>query len=136
MTFLPRGKLINLGEPGHPMNGSLFISSNRWPVAIKMAETNFPAQPVARLNQLPDTDIAWFNAGRHPAQGIIAISSSTEGAIAEGGHSTTTAVSVAGDSTGSSLQKSYRNTAHALGTTARHLGSALHVTSKPSQPQR
>jgi hypothetical protein len=136
MTSLPRGKLINLGEPGHPMNGSLFISSNRWPIAIKMAETNFPAQPVARLNQLPDTDIAWFNAGRHPAQGIIAISSSTEGAIAEGGHSTTTAVSVAGDSTGNSLQKSYRNTAHALGTTARHLGSALHVTSKPSQPQR
>jgi hypothetical protein len=136
MTPLPRGKLINLGEPGHPMNGSLFISSNHWPLAIKMAETNFPAKPVARLNQLPDTDIVWFNAGRHPAQGIIAISSSTEGAIAEGGYSTTTAVSLAGDSTGNSLQKSYRNTAHALGTTARHVGHALHLTSKPSQPQQ
>ena len=26
-----------------------------------MSHTNFPASSVSRLNQLPDTDIAWFN---------------------------------------------------------------------------
>ena len=28
MIALRRGRLINLGESGHPMNGSLFVSSN------------------------------------------------------------------------------------------------------------
>jgi hypothetical protein len=146
MVALAPGKLINLGEVGQPMNGSLFISSPAWPLAGKMANTNFPAGPVARLNQLPDSDIAWFNAGRHPAQGVIAVSSSTEQAIASSGQNTTsaisvaggstnTAVSTAGDSTGDALQKSYRNTKHALGKSARHVGEALHVTPKPDTPQ-
>jgi len=146
MIALRRGKLINLGESGHPMNGSLFVSSNLWSLAGKMEVTNFPANPVARLNQMPDTDIAWFNEGRHPAQGIIAISSSTEGAIAKSGSSTNAAISVAGDSTGdaisvagdstgNALQKSYRKTVHALGTSARHVGNAVHLTPKPEKPE-
>lgn len=146
MIALAPGKLINLGEVGAPMNGSLFISSTAWPLAGKMATTNFPAGPVARLNQLPDSDIAWFNAGRHPARGVIAVSSSTGQAIASGGQNTTSAISVAGDSTstavstaggstGDALQKSYRNTMHALGTSARHVGETLHITPKPDTPQ-
>jgi hypothetical protein len=146
MVALPPGKLINLGEIGHPMNGSLFISSTAWPLANKMANTNFPGGPVARLNELPESDIAWFNAGRHPAQGVIAISSTTEEAIADSGQNTTTAISVAGDSTGTAistagdstgnaLQKSYRNTKHALGTSAEHVGKALHLTPKPDTPE-
>jgi hypothetical protein len=146
MVALAPGKLINLGEVGQPMNDSLFISSTAWPLAGKMAQTNFPAGPVARLNQLPESDIAWFNAGSHPAQGVIAVSSSTEQAIASGGQNTTSAISLAGDSTnsavstagdstGDALQKSFRNTMHALGTSARHVGEALHVTPKPGAPQ-
>ncbi len=145
MAPLVRSKLINLGEPGMPMNGSIFISSAAWPLASKMASSNFPASPVARLKSLPETDIAWFNPGRHPVQGVIANSSRTEEALAEGGHNTTsaislagtstgTAVSTAGDSTGNALQKSFRRTRHALGTSARHVGEALHVTPKPTEP--
>jgi len=146
MEALAPGKLINLGEPGHPMNGSLFISSSLWPLAGKMSNTNFPPDPVARLTQLPETDIAWFNAGRHPAQGVIAISSSTEEALAGSGRNTTsaisnagdstdTAISVAGDSTGNALQKSYHHTKHALGISARHTAEALHVKPKPEKPE-
>ncbi|MDW5265586.1 MULTISPECIES: hypothetical protein [Acidobacteriaceae] len=141
MKPLGQGKLINLGEPGHPMNSALFISSSLWPLAGKMETTNFPEAAVARLNRLPETDIAWFRAGRHPVQGIIAISSSTEGALAQSGRNTTNAISGAGDSTdaaisvaedstGNALQKSYRKTGHALGTSAKHVGKALHVVPK------
>jgi hypothetical protein len=63
------------------MDGSLFISSAGQPLAGKMANTNFP---VPGLNELPDS----------------AASSSTEQAIAAGGHNTTWAISVAGNSTG------------------------------------
>jgi hypothetical protein len=146
MEVLAPGKLINLGEPGHPMNGSLFISSSAWPLASKMASTNFPPAPLVRLNQLPETDIAWFNPGKHPAQGVIAISSSTEDAIAGSGRNTTSAISnagdstnvaisAAGDSTGNALQKSSHHTKRALGISARHVGEALHLKPKPEKPE-
>ena len=141
MVALTPAKLINLGEPGNPMNGSSFIASSAWPLAGKMATTNFPAQAIDRLNKLPETDIAWFNAGRHPAQGVIAVSSTTQQAIAVSGRNTSDALSAANDSTGvavtnaeestgNALQKSYRNTKHALGTSARHVGEALHAIPK------
>jgi hypothetical protein len=141
MVALTPARLINLGEPGNPMNGSSFIASDAWPLAGKMSSTNFPAQAIARLNQLPETDIAWFNAGRHPVQGVIAISSSTEQAIAVSGRNTSDALSTANDSTGvaltnaeestgNALQKSYRNTKHALGISAHHVDEALHVIPK------
>ncbi len=130
MIALPPGNLINLGEPGRPMNDSLFISSKLWPLSTKMTTSNFPAAPISRLDGLPATDIAWFNAGRHPAQGVIAISSTTEDALAQGGNHTVSAISDAEDSTGSALEKSYQNTVRALGSSARHVGHALHgVTS-------
>jgi hypothetical protein len=130
MVPLAAAAIVNLGEVGHPMNGSAFITSSAWPLAGKMTATNFPDGPVARLNAMPETDIAWFNAGRHPAQGVIAVSAATGGAIANSGENTTAAISVAGDSTGNALQKSYRKTKHALGVSIHSVGEALHVTSK------
>jgi hypothetical protein len=133
MVPLVTVKIVNLGEIGHPMNGSAFIASSAWPLADKMTSTNFPPEPLARLNEMPATDIAWFNAGRHPVQGVIAVSGSTGAAIANSGENTTAAISVAGDSTGNALQKSYRSTKHALGKATRSVGEALHVTPKPKE---
>jgi hypothetical protein len=146
MTQLAPARLINLGEPGFPMNGSVFLFSSAWPLQSKMSNSNFPASPIARLNQLPDTDIAWFNPGRHPVQGIIANSSSTEQAIATGGSDTAAAISVAGSSTGDALSEagsntgnaldnSYKRTRHALGTSARRVGRVLHVTPRSGDTQ-
>jgi hypothetical protein len=136
-TMLPlhTSRIVNLGEVAHPMYGSVFIASNAWPLAEKMTHTNFSPAPLARLNTLPDTDIAWYSPGKHPAQGVIAVSYSTGEAIAGSGSDTDAAVSLAGDKTGNALQKSYRNTRHALGTSARHVGEALHLTSKPDTRQ-
>jgi len=146
MMALPPGKVVNLGETGHPMNGSVFIASSEWPLMDKMSNTNFPPEPIARLNRLPETDIAWFNAGKHPAQRTIAVSNSTGQAIASGDHRTTaalsragtstdTAISVAQDNTGNALEQSYKQTKHGLGATARHVAKALHLTKKPATPQ-
>ena len=136
MTELVPAKLVNLGEPGFPMNGSAFLSSNEWPLQAKMTTSNFPANSIARLDRLPDTDIAWFHPGRHPVQGIIRNSNSTGQALAARGSNSVTAISVAGgstgdalsgasSSTGDALQKSYKHTRHALGTAVRHVGKAL-----------
>ena len=146
LVALRPGRIINLGEPGHPMNGSVFIASSEWPLMDKMSKTNFPPEPIARLNQMPDADIAWFKVGRHPARGIISNSSSTEHVLAGGashttsslskaGASTDVAISVVQDETGNALQKTYTHTKHALGTAARHLGKALHPQQNPEKPQ-
>jgi hypothetical protein len=145
LTALPHGKIINLGEPAHPMNGSAFIASAELLLNVKMANTNFPAEPVARLNLLPDNDIAWFHPGRHPAQGIIANSNSTKQAlavsagnttssVARAGASTGVAISLARGSTGNALQKTYKNTKHALGISAKHVGKALNPQPKLEKP--
>lgn len=146
MIPLAPGKIVNLGEPAHPMNGSVFIASSEWPLMGKMGSTDFPPQPIARLNQLPETDIAWFNAGKHPAQGIIANSSATGHALATSGRNTTsalatagtntdTAISLAEDNTGNALQKTVKNTGHGLGVSARRVAEALHLTRKPAPPK-
>lgn len=144
MVGLQSGSIINLGEPGHLMNASLFASSSAWPLASKMEHSNFPVEPIGRLERLPATEIAWFSPGRHPAQGIIAISSSTEDVIAKGaaetesavstaGDSTSDAISVAGDSTGGALGTGYRKTKYALGTSMKHVGRALRISKKPAE---
>jgi hypothetical protein len=144
MVPLEPHRVINLGEQGHPMNGSVFIWSSAWPLEFKMEHTNFPEEPVARLERLPATEVAWFNPGSHPVQGVIAAGGSTGVAIAKGASdtgsalgtaddSTSDAISVAGDSTGSALGTSYRKTVHALGTSMRHVGRALGISEKPKE---
>ena len=70
MIELTRGSVINLGEPDHPMNGSLFISSKAWPLAGKMSATNFPQVSLTRLNSFltqrsPGLTLAAPRAGDH-----------------------------------------------------------------------
>jgi hypothetical protein len=152
-TFgLGRVRIVNLGEVGHPMNGSAFIASPLWPLKGKMETSNFPEGVLAKLNEMPETEIAWFNAGRHPVQGVIAVSgvtedalarsgANTEDALARSGANTTAAISVAQDSTGEALaaaggatgaamQKSYHATAHAVTESGKKVGSALGIKDK------
>jgi hypothetical protein len=120
MVALSPGEIINLGEASHPMHDSLFTASPQWPLAEKMKTTNFPAIAVARLNQLPESDIAWFHAGKHPAQGVISVSSSTEEALANSRRNTTDAISAAGDSTDMAISVEKLSQ---YNTRARHIGA-------------
>jgi hypothetical protein len=134
MVALHTSRIINLGEAAHPMNGSVFIASRAWPLADKMTQTNFLPEALARLGTLPTDDIAFYKPGRHPTQGVIAVSYTTGEAIAGGGEDTDAALGLAHDKTGNALDKSYRKMRHALGTSARHVGKALGVTPKAEKP--
>lgn len=138
MKRLPPGDLVNLGEPHRPMNGIEFVPSTRWPLEAKMSQSNFAPGAVARLNAMPDDEIAWYNAGKHPAQGVIAISGATEGSLADSGDNTTAALAVAGGKTGSALGRSMRNTRHALAVSTRRVEGALgeHPATTPSVPAK
>ncbi len=126
MEALPIGKIINVGETGQPMNGALWVNSPRWPLAAKMNETDFPAAALARWNELPLTEIAGFHGGRHPAQGVIAISSATADALGGSSENTVNAISLASEAAGNAVEKSYSNTLRALGSSAGHVSKFLH----------
>jgi hypothetical protein len=135
MAPLPVSKIVNLGEPGMPMNGALWIASSRWPLATKMARTDFQYSAVTRLENLPDSDIAWVNPAKRPAQSTIAAGDSTIDALLASNQNTDSAISSAGDATGSALDKTYGNVKHALGASAHNVGKFLRHGPGDAPPQ-
>ena len=129
------------------MNGSVFLASAEWPLTYKMEHTNFPAEPIARLETLPTTSIAWFVPGKHPVQGVIHHSATTANAIASGSGATGNALALANArtgialdtaqiSTGNALQKSFRKTRHALSTAAKKTTQALGSSPNADAPSQ
>jgi hypothetical protein len=110
--------IINLGEPGHPLHGAVWAASAEWPLAAKMATSDFPP---AALAALPAAGIALFHPGRHPMQGAVAISShtadDTAGALATGQGATGNALGAGTAHALRALQHSAAAVAHFL-----HLG--------------
>ncbi len=64
---LPYGDVINLGEPGAPLNGALWIASRKWPLAQKMGS----AFPPAVLTQIDAKGVRSLDPTRLPVQSVI-----------------------------------------------------------------
>jgi hypothetical protein len=140
MERMKPGEMVNLGELSRPSGGAIWVSSLRWPLAEKMKRSDFTEDRIAQIERLPDTDIAWANPSKRPAQAAIYGGNSAVGGIATGGRSTDAALSLANDKTNSSLDiaerktgnalsKSYRNVKNALGKAAKGTGKVLGVES-------
>jgi hypothetical protein len=134
MAPLAVSKIVNLGEIGMPMNGALWISSSRWPLKTKMIRTDFQPLAVTRLENLPESDNAWVNPAKRPAQSTIAAGDSTIDALVTSNQNTDTALSTAGGATGNALDKTYGNVKHGLGTSARHVGKFLRHGTRDAPP--
>jgi hypothetical protein len=122
MAPLSVSKIVNLGESRMPMNGALWSSSARWPLATKMLRSDFHVGVVRMLEDLPASDIVWVNPARRPAQATLAAGDSTLDALATSNKNTDTAVSIAGDATGRAIGKTYRDVKHSLGISAHGVG--------------
>jgi len=153
MHAIASTKIINLGEASAAMNGAQWISSPRWPLQEKMQRSDFTTVRVTRLEGLPETDVAWAEPSKRPAQaairggnagidgallGLNTGSSSTANALSLSNRNTNTALvlantrteralGTAAHSTGSALTKSYRNVRGALGSAVKHTGEAVSV---------
>lgn len=108
--------MINLGEPGHPLHGAVWAAAAQWPLGTKMATSDFPPAVVAAL---PAGGITLFHPGRHPMQGVVAISSrtadDTTGALATGQGAT-------GNGLGAGAAHALRALKKSAGAVARFLG--------------
>jgi hypothetical protein len=132
------------------VNGAVWMSSTRWPLKDKLGRSDFLTVRVDRLQRLPDTDIAWANPAKRPAQAAIlggnstingAVTGTTAGgsaaaeALTTTGRSTDTALTVAADKTSSALGTATRNTGHALGASWHAVRKALGGGDAPPAPK-
>ena len=138
MEPMKTAAVVNVGELSRPMDGAVWVSFAGWPLKEKMRRSDFGAARVERLERLPETDVAWANPSKRPAQAAIYGGNSALNGVAVGGHNTDTALVLANDktsealdsaqkSTGNALTKSYRNVVKALGGAAKSTGKALGV---------
>ncbi len=103
-------RVVNVGEPDAPLNGSDWTASPLWVLRDKM-NSDFPD---AVLAELQASGNAQFVAVRPATPGIQLAAGATASALV-----------TAGESTGHALDTAQRHTGDALDTSARSVGSAL-----------
>jgi hypothetical protein len=132
MTPLTIAGIVNLGEPGAPMNGALWMDSPDWPLADKLRRSDFPEERTSRLERLPATDIAWANPQKRPAQAVILGGNDALGGGATGLRATDTALDVAQEHTSNALGRAASTTGRALSRSYRNVRKALGAGEAPS----
>ncbi|MBS1816154.1 MAG: hypothetical protein JSS87_14885 [Acidobacteria bacterium] len=138
MTELHNVHVINLGEADAPMNGAVWAQSAAWPglLSTKMTRSDMRAPLLTRLETLPDTDVAWANPEKRPAQATIAAGSTTIDALAMSDRKTNTALVIATDHTSNALDKSYGAVKGAIGTSLKNTGRFLRGGKRESEENR
>ncbi|HEY0564561.1 MAG TPA: hypothetical protein VGC88_03200 [Terriglobales bacterium] len=101
---LEKTAIVNLGEPGHPLNGASWVSSPGWELRAKMAQSDFAAVRIQRLN---GTDNATAQGVSFPGmQRGIAVAAVPQAALGTGEQHTAPGLSVAQEHTERALATS------------------------------
>lgn len=109
-------RVVNLGEPGRPLNGSLFTASSRWPFASKMAP-HFDQPLIEQLDAQRTPQIVAANRVPPPVRATILAGGETLDGLGTGSRHTGSALKTGKDSTGSALGRAFRSVKRALGAT-------------------
>lgn len=124
MQSMKISKLINLGEPGMPMNGTSWVEWQGWPLADKM-QTDFPENVLAKLKVAEQPGMTPLNDSQASVKGTILISNATAGALGSTNRKTGTALSKASGTVGKSLNASKTGTGNSLVRAFRAVWRAL-----------
>jgi hypothetical protein len=130
MEALPIARLINLGEASFPANGAIWLKSAEWPLVDKLQRSDFTDGRRARLEHLPETDIAWANPAKRPMQAAVLGGNAGVGGAATGTRAADTALVIADNQTGSALHTAAHNTGNALTNSYRNVWKALDTATK------
>jgi hypothetical protein len=117
MAALPSGRIINLGEPGRPMNGAVWADSEEWPLSGKMVSDFGASGPLAdclrcgiptfQNESLPPAK-AVVLGGNQLLRALELGSVSALSTVSKGSHDTDRALDRASRKTGKSVQQSLR----------------------------
>lgn len=113
------GPLINIGEPGKPLNGAAWTSSPSWPLSSKMQ----PVFTESVLAQLDTSDgIIPLNNSSRAKKGVIRRSAMTADALQTGQGHTADAIATGSEKTTGAVSDSYSNTKSSLRRAAGAVG--------------
>jgi hypothetical protein len=124
MTILAPAKLLNLGERGAPMNGSIWMESPRWSLSAKM-QTDFPESLITRLEVAEPSGILPANDSQAPVKALVLAGSSTTGALAVADQNAGAALTDTANATGRSIDKAKGGISNSLKLTVRALWEKL-----------
>jgi hypothetical protein len=110
MIPMSRGLLINVGEPGKPLNGALWTESKQWRLLEKMG-SDFTGEVLVKLNRIDPTKPNRVSGLPPPVKPLILASNSAF-----------TGLDVGARQTGGALQVTVKQTSSALGKTLTHTG--------------
>lgn len=98
---LEYGPVVNIGEPGRPLNGALWTAFAKWPLSRKMT-TAFPPEVVAQLDRdgLPSLDPT-----RLPVHSVILGGNTAIGGIERAGQESGDAVGVSARKVNGALRR-------------------------------
>jgi hypothetical protein len=117
-------KIVNLGEPGAPMNGVLWTQWSGWPLAAKM-EPDFSETALAKLDAADQTEMIPVNDSRSSVKITVLVGTSSAEAMIGTNNKTGAALSSASNAVGTSLNKSKDRTGNFLIRAARGVWEAL-----------
>lgn len=116
--------IMNLGEPGRPLNGALWATSDRWQLASKMTG-DFSDWRAAKLADPRWSGVKTLNVELRPAQSVILGGDSAADAFAVAGGETDRALTTSAENVEASLARAAESTGDALALSAKKTGRAL-----------
>lgn len=106
--------LLNIGEPGAPLNGATWVTSARWPLGLKL-QSDFASEVRARLDRSHGERIVALTAHlRAPQAPVLAGDTALDGLL-HAGNASTVALSTSGRAVTTGLGKSAASVARWLG---------------------
>ncbi|MCZ2156825.1 MAG: hypothetical protein LC114_23505 [Bryobacterales bacterium] len=106
-------RVVNLGEQDRPLNGALFVLSERWPLTEKLG-SDFPAPVRQQLASAPLDRIVAVNEALPPVRATILAGEQTLSGAATGAHHTDSALKTGSEATDKALTTGNDATGNAL----------------------
>ena len=127
IPFSP-GKIINLGEPGAPLNGAVWIASGSWPLAEKMT-SDFDDSVRLKLERLEREEVTFLNGPPPPSRALLLAGNKIIGALETGLSETETALSISSRQTGRSVKRGLSEAGGSLQRSLKKVGKWLGIGS-------
>jgi hypothetical protein len=125
MEVLPPGRMINLGEPGRPLNGAVWVDSSEWPLAGKMVpDFGFDGSVAGCL--FGDTP-SFHNSSLPPAKAVVLGGNQLLKGLEVGGGGALSALSLANEDTNRALSRASGRVGKAIERSLRLCGNWLDV---------
>ncbi len=125
IPFSP-GAVINLGEPGAPLNGAVWTASGSWPLAEKM-KSDFDDSTLLKLARLESEEVVFVSGPPPPTKAMLLAGNETIGALDKGQSETVGALSTTSHQTGRSVNRALREAGGSIQRFVKKMGKWLGI---------